>query len=157
MEPGSVRRSEEVWAPWQGPQQRRRDLTPAITATSPIGLTEPGRIGAGCRLHRVYIDRCSSFKDGHFRWNVVLRYDEPLMVFHRGRGDMLRLDPSRRYHCQNEQQNGRIAARQIQTGKGQLEAGCRLLTYSFNREVHCVDTMCRCRAPLAGVRSVRPV
>src|SRR6516165_1238690 len=39
-------RLEEGWAPWQEPQQRRRDLTPAITATSSIGLTEPGRIGA---------------------------------------------------------------------------------------------------------------
>jgi hypothetical protein len=55
MVPGSVRRSEGVWAPWQGPQQRRRALTPAITATSSIGLTEPGRIGAENVSDAVYI------------------------------------------------------------------------------------------------------
>jgi hypothetical protein len=46
MEPGSARRLEEVWAPWPGPQQRRRDLIPAITVTSSIGPIERGQVGA---------------------------------------------------------------------------------------------------------------
>jgi hypothetical protein len=55
MEPGSVRRLEEVWGPWQGPQQRRRDLTPAITAMSSIGPIERGRIGAENVEDTVYL------------------------------------------------------------------------------------------------------
>jgi hypothetical protein len=50
-----VRRSEEVWAPWQGLRLHHRALTPAITIASPIGLTEPGRTSAENVSEAVYI------------------------------------------------------------------------------------------------------
>src|SRR3974390_154574 len=102
-ETGIGQRSGAYRSGWRRVGRRGRSRNNAGATSPPLSPPRRPSVllsrGGLAPLHSVYIDRCSGFKDGHLLWNLVLRYDKPLMVFYRGWGDMLRLAPTLRPPC----------------------------------------------------------
>nr|CAJ01666.1 hypothetical protein orf138 [Methylocapsa acidiphila] len=93
---------------------------------------------------------CAAVRHCHLRRNKVFRQNKCLLIFHGGRGDVMRLN-SRRSHCGKDQgQRGAVASLRIHASEGQTIAGRRLLANSLHRELDRIDSARRRRGPLAG-------